>query len=212
MKHKSFTLIELLVVIAIIAILAALLLPALKSAREKAREITCKSMLRDINAACNFYRLDYDDFLLPNYTVGTNWHYNYIKNNYLAVKTPFRCPSAEDDADFKDLTLAKNPWTSRGSSFDTSYGFSIIRGTQVRAPSTCIYYMDSRAKNTGFVWVDNGYVSHGLMYGDNPLAYASRHANGYNLVMMDGHAERGNTVIPGFWDWNNTTWCASGAP
>lgn len=42
----SFTLIELLVVIAIIAILSALLLPALRSAREKGRSIRCVSNLK----------------------------------------------------------------------------------------------------------------------------------------------------------------------
>ena len=68
-RHTVFTLIELLVVIAIIAILASLLLPALNSARDKARSLSCLNNLKTLGIALNQYTLNYDDYLLPVYNI-----------------------------------------------------------------------------------------------------------------------------------------------
>lgn len=80
-----FTLIELLVVIAIIAILASLLLPALRSARERTKALACASNLKNLGAGFAMYRNDNDGFY-PAYwstsdskfsTGCTPWYYQF---------------------------------------------------------------------------------------------------------------------------------------
>jgi prepilin-type N-terminal cleavage/methylation domain-containing protein/prepilin-type processing-associated H-X9-DG protein len=71
---NGFTLIELLVVIAIIAILAAILFPVFAQAREKARQASCLSNLKQMGLAWLMYAQDYDEVVPPfrAYSVGTN--------------------------------------------------------------------------------------------------------------------------------------------
>jgi prepilin-type N-terminal cleavage/methylation domain-containing protein/prepilin-type processing-associated H-X9-DG protein len=64
-QSKGFTLIELLVVIAIIAILSAILFPVFAAAREKARQVTCNSNLKQLGVAFFGYIQDYDETYPP---------------------------------------------------------------------------------------------------------------------------------------------------
>ncbi|RYG73538.1 DUF1559 domain-containing protein [bacterium] len=59
--RQAFTLIELLVVIAIIGILAAILFPVFGRVREKARQTTCQSNLKQFGSAILMYAQDYDE-------------------------------------------------------------------------------------------------------------------------------------------------------
>ena len=103
---RAFTLIELLVVIAIIAILAAILFPVFAKAREKARQASCASNLKQLGLATLQYVQDNDESWplyqynngIPQYwfgrKVGTTWDKSQgLLQPYMKSTQVQKCPS-----------------------------------------------------------------------------------------------------------------------
>jgi prepilin-type N-terminal cleavage/methylation domain-containing protein/prepilin-type processing-associated H-X9-DG protein len=95
-RRNGFTLIELLVVIAIIAILAAILFPVFARAREKARQTSCLSNIKELGLAVHMYVQDYDE-MYPTAWWVSNDSMGYIWADCLDPYTQnlqiFTCPS-----------------------------------------------------------------------------------------------------------------------
>lgn len=139
-KRRGFTLIELLVVIAIIAILAAILFPVFAQAREKARQTSCLSNMKQLGTSIMMYVQDYDEQY--SLAVGRDAANNqvdwrvlllpYVKNGTVGAGTSptdgtviggiFRCPSTAPTAKRSygaHSAIIHSPTMSNGSAWSS---------------------------------------------------------------------------------------------
>lgn len=195
MRRRGFTLIELLVVIAIIAILAAILFPVFARAREKARQTSCLSNIKQLTLACLMYAQDYDEMIpagrVQHVTATCNpnneafWQHvimPYVKNNQ-----QFTCPSTgpiRTTCSSHFLTWADQ------MAVPNSYGINCRFGTaggimpiNVYHPAVTFYICDYL--NAGGGW-SRLFVA---PYGSCGSYYREAHNGGLNIGHVDGHAK-----------------------
>ncbi len=188
-KKHQFTLIELLVVIAIISILAAMLLPALKNARETSRRIACVNKMKQIGTAIAMYVSDNDGYFPAWYDSSSKkmWH-KYAIPTYLGLKEnpgfthQYECPS--------DLYLWQKADGTQHSS-NPSYGltnetFPYVRMSKANNPSHKILVAENAHYGEGGADKYTYYTCQ-----SRPAPF--RHGNGSNVLWMDVHASQETT-------------------
>jgi len=202
-RRRAFTLIELLVVIAIIAILAAILFPVFAKAREKARQSSCSSNVKQIIIAVMQYTQDYDERLpmgaYGNGGAGDRWYKSvepYIKNTQVLL-----CPS-------------KNNWRGYSCNYNLSWWQGSRALADLKDASGTAYTLDSGQCNTSVLhptlpadwmkyetgasdcqWMPPGgwTSSPGTNYSNTDGNYTrrplGRHNEGLNVGYCDGHVK-----------------------
>jgi prepilin-type N-terminal cleavage/methylation domain-containing protein/prepilin-type processing-associated H-X9-DG protein len=199
---KGFTLVELLVVIAIMAILAAVLFPVFARAREKARQTSCLSNMRQIGIAWLCYLQDYDERGLQWHVAGKgewnpNWYYwcdmlmPYVKNEQILV-----CPT-------NDLKAAPRlPCQRAGQTMISDYALFCWGGGSGTQDDPFYQGLDENSslaqvtKPSELVMLTEGWTASGPMGLENGKGCTgwgectdARHNGGACYSFVDGHSK-----------------------
>ena len=206
-KSARFTLIELLVVIAIIAILAGMLLPALNSAREKGRAISCTSNIKQVLLDFQMYAGDNQDMFPLRGDGSKSWSQliygdEYMNKNQWRAKPYTYCPS-NIRPPFQVSPAQSNHYNTYGvkqwtwsNSYEEKYAqttspydhseplYRVLRTNKVKKPSEYFHLADSNRSDEANKGQNFYYLDH-----MNPiLGIGLMHQNRTNLGFVDGHA------------------------
>ncbi len=202
-RLRRFTLIELLVVIAIIAILASLLLPALSRARKSARNIDCKSRLKQFVTAENYYALDFNGVIGLSTWANTAHTWWYPWHSFIFGDNVLGTPAYLPDKKLISCPEMKS-WFDGTPDGWNCYGGNITNNELPTLPPSSygsIFCKADRLTNNHVLIADTGklggsgfrqwyYFRHKDTQGWENSAIHARHGNAPNCSFMDGHVEQ----------------------
>ena len=208
LKCGGFTLIELLVVIAIIALLMGILFPVLRKAKAQGKDVVCRSNLKQVGLAANFYAGEYEMFIPRSAEWGGKikpWFQLFmpylaqkaVNDDYRTVKI-FRCPSYPNKE--QTVCFVVNGWGGDGISGG-------MQGTPTKLtdcprPASIIYLADNedgswrtiikKATDRDVTRCDVFRPSHlpdseNHDIGNGRRVARARHKNGCNTLYLDWH-------------------------